>query len=150
MAGFAIAIGRARLKPWGLSPQGASFTGEARVPGRATFEGMDYQLTGMGEEVTTFTGVTYPLVTGGLDMVEWLRLHQRRQDVVIHIRLGRSYLGEVLSMGTIRSLEIGEDLPHPFTGVGRKTEVSFEFVHLSSVQTTAMMEARQLWDARNG
>ena len=106
-----------------------SSTSEARIPGHATFKGMDYQLTGMGEKVTTIEAVTHPKVFGGLDSLGWIIHHHERQDVVNYIRLGANFLGTMGGLVGIRNLDYDEDRFHPFTGVGRKLEVVFEMVH---------------------
>ncbi len=49
-----ISIGRAILRPNGLSASELEATSETRVPGKATFAGMDYQLTGQGERLISF------------------------------------------------------------------------------------------------
>jgi phage protein U len=145
MSGDQIAIGKARLKTFGLNAQGISRSSEARVPGRPTFKGMDYQLTGLGERITQIEAITYPLVTGGLDMIGWLINQHERQDVVNYIRLGSAYLGRNNGSVTIRSLEYDEDQLHPFTGIGRKVEVSFELVHLPDFVDRAGQAALQAW-----
>jgi phage tail protein len=128
-----ISVGKARLKVFGLNPQAVSTSSENRAPGRPTFQGMDYQLTGMGEKVTSVEAVTFPQVTGGLDCLGWLISHHEKQDAVNLIRLGPNYLGSVGGLVCIRNLDYDEDRFHPFTGVGRKVEVAFEMVHLGSV-----------------
>lgn len=124
------AIGNAQLKVIGLNPQGFSRASESRVPGKATFTGMDYQRTGMGEKVTTVDALTFPQVIGGMDAVAWLIRHHEGQDAVPFIRLGSNYLGEVIGLVVVRNLSIDEDRLHPFTGVGRKVEVSAELLHV--------------------
>jgi phage protein U len=126
-------IGNAQLKVIGLNPQGFSRASESRVPGKATFKGMDYQRTGMGEKVTTVEAITYPQVIGGMDAVAWLIRHHEAQDAVPFIRLGTNYLGEVIGFVVVRNLSIDEDRLHPFTGVGRKVEVSAELLHVGSI-----------------
>ena len=143
-----IGIGKARLKPFGLSPQSVARTSEVRVPGRATFQGMDYQLTGRGEKISTITGITFPIVNDGLDMLSWLEAHHVAQDTVNLIRLGKNYLGQLAATGTIRSMEVEEDQPHPFTGVGRQVQVSIEFVHFDDAQSLAARAAQVAWTAR--
>lgn len=125
-----IAIGAAVLKIVGLNPQRVTNSIEARAPGRATFGGMDYQLTGVGDEVTTLEVETVPHVMGGLDAWGWIRLHLEEQDVVPLIRLSANYLGSVDGMVTIRSAESDEDRFHPFTGVGRKFRGTVELLHV--------------------
>lgn len=114
----------------GLNPQTVSTTSETRMPGRATFKGMDYQMTGKGEKVITIEAITYPMVTGGLDCLGWLIKHHDAQDAVNYIRLGKNYLGSVQGLYGVRNLDYDEDHIHPFTGVGRKVEVSFELLDL--------------------
>jgi phage protein U len=126
-------IGNAQLKVIGLNPQGFGRASESRVPGKATFKGMDYQRTGMGEKVTTVEAITYPQVIGGMDAVAWLIRHHEAQDAVPFIRLGSNYLGEVIGLVVVRNLSIDEDRLHPFTGVGRKVEVSAELLHVGSI-----------------
>jgi len=125
-----ISVGRAQLRPTGLIARGMQTVSEGRVPGRATFSGMDYQLTGLGEKVTTIEAVTYPLVTDGLDALGWLQMHHEQQAVVNYLRLGKFYLGQLVGSVVIRNLDVAEDAPHPFTGVGRKVEVAMELVHV--------------------
>jgi phage protein U len=81
---------------------------------------------------TTVEAITYPQVIGGMDAVAWLIRHHEAQDAVPFIRLGSNYLGEVIGLVVVRNLSIDEDRLHPFTGVGRKVEVSAELLHVGS------------------
>lgn len=130
MAGELISIGKAKLRVFGLTPQGITKASTTRVPGKATFKGMDYQRTGRGEKTTVISAVTYPLVTGGLDMLGWLEAHHDAQAVVNMWRMEGNYRGRRLASVIIRSLETDEDTIHPFTGVGRKVSVSMELLYM--------------------
>lgn len=124
------AIGAAQLKVIGLNPQGFGRASESRVPGKPTFQGIDYQLTGMGEKVTTIEAVTHPHVIGGMDAVGWIiRLHEAQVPSPF-IRLGPNYLGEMMGLVIIRNLSIDEDRLHPFTGIGRRVDLSAELLHV--------------------
>lgn len=149
MMGVSIGIGNAQLRVAGLIPQAIETTSEGRVPGRATFRGMDHQLTGLGEKVTAIEAVTLPLVTDGMDALGWLQAHHERQEVVNYIRLGSSYLGQMIGTVVVRNLDIGEDQPHPFTGVGRKVEVSCELVHVGAGIGAAELAGRSFGGALN-
>lgn len=134
-----ISVGKAQLKVVGLNPKSVSHSSTGRVPGRATFSGMDYQLTGLGEKITTIEANTMPQIFGGLDALGWLIAHHESQAVVNYIRMGPNYLGTIGGSVVIRDLQIDEDAFHPFTGVGRKVDVSFDLVHVG-----AGMNASQL------
>lgn len=125
-----VSIGSAKLRIIGLSPDRISTDSESRVPGKATFQGMDYQKTGMGERTTVIDAVTVPHVFGGLDSLAWLRVHHGRQDTVNMIRLGANYLGELAGRVIIRNLSVDEDRQHPRTRVGRNVSVSIELLHV--------------------
>lgn len=127
------AIGNAQLKVVGLNPQGIGRASEVRIPGKPTFKGMDYQRTGRGEKVTTIDAVTFPQVVGGMDAVGWIIRHHETLEPVQYIRLGSNYLGEVIGLVIVRNLTIDEDRLHPFTGVGRKVEVSAELLHVGDI-----------------
>ena len=127
-----IAVGAAVLRVIGLTPQTIVTASEARAPGRATFGGMDYQLTGLDEATTTIEAETVPHVVGGLDALEWLWLHHRAQDVVNLIRLQANYLGRIDGGVVVRTLEVEEDRLHPFTGVGRRVRVTVELLHVGT------------------
>ena len=126
-----ISVGRAQLKVIGLNPQRVSRSSESRVPGKPTFNGMDYQRTGMGERTTLIEAITFPLVTGGMDALGHIDSHHHKQDVVSFFRLGANYLGIRVGAVVVRSLYIDEDRFHPFTGVGRSVLVEAELLHVS-------------------
>ena len=87
----------------------------------------------MGGKVTGGEALTFPAGIGGMEAVAWLiRLHES-QTAVPFIRLGANYLGEVVDTVIIRNLSIDEDRLHPFTGVGRKVEVSAELLHVGDI-----------------
>lgn len=130
MASELISIGKAKLKTWGLTPQVISTSSEGRVPGHATFSGMDYQLTGLGEKVTNIEAVTHPQVMGGMDSLGWLIQQHEAQSAINFIRLGANFLGSLQGLVVIRTLEYDEESIHPFTGVGRKVEVALELLHV--------------------
>lgn len=125
-----IAVGSAVLRVIGTNPQRVTMRSEGRVPGQPTFGGMDYQATGLGDQVTTIEAETWPLVTGGLDAIAWLQLHHERQDEVNLIRLAANYLGRLDGLVVIRELEIEEGRIHPFTGVGRRVSVVVDLLHV--------------------
>lgn len=125
-----ISVGGAVLRTIGLNPQSVTESSEARAPGKATFFGMDYQLTGRGERTISLEVETWPLVVGGLDALGWLIGHHQNQDVVPVIRLGANYLGRVEGAVVIRSYEIEEGRIHPFTGVGRRVGATVELLHV--------------------
>lgn len=123
-------IGRASLKVVGLNPQRIGTESEARVPGIATWTGMDYQDTGLGEARTRFEAVTFPHVIGGLDAVAWLQRHHEGREVVNYIRLRGQYLGRMMGQVRIRHLFIDETHLHPFDGVGRRVGVEIDLVYV--------------------
>lgn len=123
-------IGRAKLVVVGLNPQRIGTESEARVPGQATWSGMDYQKTGLGEARTRFEAVTYPHVIGGLDAVEWLQRHHQGEEVVNYYRLRGQYLGRMQGRVQIRHLFIDETKLHPFDGVGRRVGVELDLVYV--------------------
>ena len=125
-----IVVGGAILRVIGMNPQRVTSTSEARVPGQATFGGMDYQATGLGDRVTTIEAETFPQVTRGLDALAWLMLHHERQDEVNLIRLAANYLGRMDGTVVIRDIEVEEGRIHPFTGVGRRVEVVVDLLHV--------------------
>ena len=126
-----VSIGSAILTVRGLNPQRIGTMSEARVPGIATWTGMDYQPTGLGEAHTRFEAVTYPHVIGGLDALQWLQQHHEAQDVVNYIRLrGGAYLGRMLGQVSIRNLFVDETHLHPIDGVGRKVGVEIDLVYV--------------------
>lgn len=114
----------------GLNPQRVTNTSEARVAGHAVPAGMDYQLTGMGERLTTIEARTLPHVMGGLDALAILRAHQEQQSVISLIRLHGNYVGQVGGAVVIQSLEADEDKLHPHDGVGRIVDVIIGLVHM--------------------
>jgi len=130
MNGTLVSIGRAPCQVVGLNPQRVGSQSAGRVPGRPTFTGMDYQLTGLDEKITAISAVTWPHVTGGLDTLGWLQAQHDGQDVVNLIRLGANWFGQLAGTVVIRSLDIDEGRFHPFTGAGRKVEVDIELVHV--------------------
>ncbi|WP_020179773.1 phage tail protein [Methylopila sp. M107] len=125
-----IAVGSAVLRVIGMNPQRVTTSSETRAPGKATFGGMDYQLTGVGEQTTTIEAETFPHVVGGLDALEWLTRHHEAADEVNLIRLGSNYLGLMEARVVIRTLEVDEDRIHPFTGVGRRVGCTVELLHV--------------------
>ena len=126
-----IGVGRAQLKVIGLNPQRISRSSESRVPGKATFNGMHYQPTGMGERTTLIEAITFPIVMGGMDALGHLESHHISQQEVSYFRLGANFLGVRVGAVIARSLYIDEDRPHPFTGVGRSVLVEAELLHVS-------------------
>lgn len=125
-----VGVGSAVLRVIGLNPQRITTRSESRVPGHPTWEGMDYQATGLGEKATAIEAVTYPLVIGGLDALAWLQRHHEAQDQVNYIRLQSRFLGAVQGSVVIRNLFVDENHLHPFTGVGRKVGVELDLVHV--------------------
>lgn len=125
-----ISLGAAQLKVVGLNPQFVSFSSESRVPGRATFRGMDYQLTGMGEQSVRLEVLTLPQVFGGMDALGWLQAQHRTQLPVLYLRLGANFAADNLGLVVIRELYVDEDRFHPFTGRGRtiNAEIGLLFV----------------------
>ncbi len=128
-----IKVGKAKLKVIGLIPERVSTNSEGRVPGKATFRGMDHQKTGMGEKVTVIEVITIPHVTGGLDAAAWLWRHHENQDTVNYIRLGKNYLGNVVGSVVVRVLGLEEENIHPVTKVGRTMTGEIELIHVGSV-----------------
>ncbi len=114
-----IKVGSARLKVIGLIPERVSTSSESRVPGKATFTGMDHQKTGMGEKVTVINVITVPHVTGGLDAAAWLERHHQNQDTVNYIRLGRNYVRHVVGSVVGRNLVLEAEKIHPLTTTDR-------------------------------
>lgn len=49
------------------------------------------------------------------------------------IRLGPNYLGEMMGLVVIRNLSIDEDRLHPFTGIGRRVDLSAELLHVGEI-----------------
>lgn len=143
MAGELISIGKAKLRVFGLTPQGLTRSSTTRVPGKATFKGMDYQRTGRGEKTSVISAITYPQVTGGMDMLGWLEAHHDAQAVVNMWRMMGNYQGRRVASVIIRGLDIEEDQPHPFTGVGRKVSVSMELLH---VDDPVSQMAQSAWE----
>ena len=125
-----VAVGGAVLQVIGLNPQRIGAESESRVPGKATFTGMDYQLTGMGERSTRLEFATWPQVIGGLDTLGMLEVQHNAQAVVPYIRLGANWLGTLQGFVVIRRLSIDEERLHPFTGVGRVVHGEAELVHV--------------------
>jgi phage protein U len=123
-------IGQAKLVVIGLNPQRIGTESEARVPGQATWSGMDYQSTGLGEARTRLEAVTYPHVIGGLDTLGWLQQHHQAQQVVNYYRLYPNFLGRMLGRVQIRHLFIDETRLHPFDGVGRRVGVELDLVYV--------------------
>ncbi|QFS97548.1 hypothetical protein FIV06_08955 [Labrenzia sp. THAF191b] len=125
-----VSIGAAQLKVIGLNPQNVSLSSEARVPGRATYTGMDYQLTGIGERSARLEVLTLPFVFGGMDALGWLQAQHLSQLPVLYLRLGANLAADNLGLVVIRELYIDEDRFHPFTGRGRtlNAEIGLLFV----------------------
>lgn len=123
-------VGNAQFVVVGLNPQRIGTESEARVPGLATWSGMDYQDTGLGEARTRFEAVTHPHVIGGLDAVEWLQRHHEGREAVNYIRLRGRYLGRMQGQVRIRHLFIDETHLHPFDGVGRRVGVEIDLVYV--------------------
>lgn len=123
-----VSIGGAQLRVIGLNPQHVSRSSETRLPGRATFTGMDYQKTGRGPREVYLEAMTVPHLLGGLDALGLLQAHHDRQDTVRYIRLERNYLGRNLGDVVIRELHVDEDHFHPFTGIGRTVNVEISLV----------------------
>lgn len=123
-------IGRAQLVVNGLNPQRIGTESEARVPGQATWAGMDYQKTGLGEVRTRLEAVTYPHVIGGLDAVAWLQQQHENEEVVNYFRLRGQYLGRMQGRVRIRHLMVDEVKLHPFDGVGRRVGVELDLVYV--------------------
>lgn len=127
-----VSIGQAILRVRGLNPKRIATMSEARMPGRATWTGMDYQATGLGEAHTRFEAVTYPHVFGGLDMLQMIQLHHESQAIVNYIRLSSpvTYLGRMLGQVRVRTLYVEETNLHPIDGVGRKVGVEVDLVYV--------------------
>ncbi|KZM49442.1 hypothetical protein [Labrenzia sp. OB1] len=125
-----VSIGAAQLKVIGLNPQHVSQASETRVPGRATFTGMDYQLTGIGERSARLEVLTLPFVFGGMDALGWLQTQHTAQLPVLYLRLGANLAADNLGLVVIRELYMDEDRFHPFTGRGRSlnAEIGLVFV----------------------
>lgn len=132
-----VSIGNAIMMVVGLNPQRIGTMSEARVPGQATFDGMDYQDTGLGEAHTRFEALTYPHVIGGLDMLQQLQQHHEAREVVNYIRLRSTvtFLGRMLGQVRIRHLFVDETHLHPFDGVGRKVAVEIDLVYVGGPLT---------------
>jgi hypothetical protein len=114
-----ISVGAAPLRLIGLNPQRLSHQSETRLPGRATFTGMDYQATGRGERLARIEVLTLPHIFGGLDALGWLEAHHLNQDRITYFRLEANYLGRLMGLVVIRELYVDEERLHPFTGRGR-------------------------------
>lgn len=127
-----VAVGAAVLRTIGLNPQRLGAESESRVPGKPTFTGMDYQLTGMGEQSTRLEFATWPQVIGGMDALAVLQLQHRTQAVVPFIRLGANWLGTLQGFVVVRHLSVDEERLHPFTGIGRIVHGEAELVHVGS------------------
>lgn len=112
-------IGGAVLEVIGLNPQKIGRRSEGRVPGKATFTGMDYQRTGLGDRHIRIEFLTHPLVMGGLDTLAILTAIHEGQDVVPWLRLGRNYAASLEGLVVVQTLDVEEGRIHPFTGVGR-------------------------------
>jgi phage protein U len=123
-----IAVGGAILRVIGLNPQKIGARSESRVPAKPTFSGMDYQLTGLGEERIRLEFATVPLVMGGLDTLEILRGIHRDQTIVPYLRLGAAYAATLQGLVVVQSLDTDEDRIHPFTGVGRLVHGEAEMI----------------------
>ncbi len=123
-----VSVGGAVLKVVGLNPSGIGQRSESRVPGKPTFRGMDYQLTGMGEERIRLRFITAPLIMDGLDVIEVLRLLHRQQAVVPWLRMGSGYAASVMGLVVVQSLDVDEERLHPFTGVARIVHGECEMV----------------------
>lgn len=130
MTASLVSIGAAHLKVIGLNPQHVSLSSESRVPGRATFTGMDYQLTGIGERSVRLEVMTLPFIFGGMDALGWLQAQHLAQTPALYLRLGKNFLADNLGLVVIRELYIDEDRFHPFTGRGRtlNAEVGLVFM----------------------
>jgi phage protein U len=127
-----VAVGAAVLRTIGLNPQRIGDESEGRAPGKATFAGMDYQLTGMGDHATRLEFATWPQVIGGMDALAILQLQHRTQAVVPYIRLGANWLGTLQGFVVVRHLATDEERLHPFTGVGRIVHGEAELLHVGS------------------
>ncbi len=127
-----ISIGSAILRVKGLNPQRLSTMSEARMPGRATWAGMDYQDTGLGEAHTRLECVTYPHVIGGLDMLQILQAQHEGRQVVNYIRITNpaTFLGRMVGQVRIRILYVDEEHLHPIDGIGRKVGVEMDLVYV--------------------
>ena len=124
-----IAVGRAQLRVVGLNPQRIASESESRIPGAPTWNGMDYQKTGLGERRSLIEAKTAPHVFGGLDAFGWLKRHHDAQDEVNYIRLGANFRGELVGLVAIRNLFWEETNLHPFDGIGRIVAVEVDLVH---------------------
>lgn len=125
-----IALGRCRLEVIGLNPQSIVSGWESRLPDQATFTGMDYQKTGIGERTTLISALTYPHILGGMDDLAWLKRHHERQEQISYIRLGSQFLGQIIGLVIIRRLDHDETHLHPLSRVGRSIAVDVELVHV--------------------
>ncbi|EAU40142.1 hypothetical protein FP2506_11317 [Fulvimarina pelagi HTCC2506] len=121
-------IGKATLKVIGLNPESFSTEAEGRWPGAATWTGMDYQATGVGEERAVIRARTAPHLVGGLDALAWLKIHLKENRPVNFIRLGANYAGRNMGQIGVRFLSYDETKLHPHDGVGRILDVEIDLV----------------------
>ncbi|MBK1625205.1 hypothetical protein [Afifella marina] len=128
------AIGNAKLEVPGLSPQRISTESEARFPAAATWKGMDYQATGLGEKRLVIEARTAPHVFKGLDALGWLIRHHEASERVNYNRLGAAYACTVGGPVSIRALYYNETHLHPFDGVGRIVDVEIDLIVHRSVR----------------
>lgn len=127
-----ISLGNAKLKVIGLNPQRVTDEREARVVSRPTFSGMSHQKTGPGDTIISLEVLTVPLVFGGLDALEWLKVHLARQDTVNYWRMHANFRGQRVGAFCLTAVSSEEEHIHPFTGVGRKITALVEFVKVGS------------------
>ncbi|RLQ88927.1 hypothetical protein [Notoacmeibacter ruber] len=123
-------IGKAQLKVIGLNPEIINLESEARLPGAPTWRGMDYQATGMGERRILIRARTAPHLVGGLDALDWLFVHQERQEAVNFLRLGTNYMARRIGTVGVRFVGVEETKLHPLDGRGRIVEVEIDLVVL--------------------
>ena len=123
-----VAVGDAVFEAIGLSPRGFDRRSEANWPGEEVFDdGPFYQPTGMGERVIMLLAEARPHAMGGLDVIEVLRGHLERQEVVPFLRLGPDLVASVGEDVFVRSLGHVEERIAP-DGVGYWHGVEVELV----------------------
>lgn len=132
-----MAIGAAVLKVVGLNPQRLGTRSETRVPGAATFSGMDFQLTGAGPKTSRIEFATWPAMFGGMDALAILKLIHQQQTVVPLLRLGANYAGSLEGLVVVQFLDVGEERFHPRSGVGRIVHGEAELLHVGSATSLA-------------
>lgn len=130
-----MSIGAAVLKVVGLNPQRIGSSSESRVPAKPTFTGMDYQLTGLGEQRSRIEFATWPMVLGGLDALEILRQIHRSQAVVPFLRLQRNYAADLEGLVVVQHLDVDEERLSPFTGIGRVVHGEADLVHVAGASS---------------